>query len=925
MTLLLVGVFPTGVRAQSHWQVRSSNTTSSLNAVTFGNGLFVAVGNNGVIVTSPTGAVWTSRVSGTTDRLPAIAFGSGRFVATRANRDIPGLTSPDGINWTPVTITNSIGAPTDTGAFEVIAFGGGRFMAAGSTNPAATELMKSVDGISFQSVIPARYPDPFSLDTGLKSLIYFRERFYGQDGINGSRYYASSDGVSWKQPGWSGGNVAATDGISKVAIVGSYSPQFSIDAAHTFLRGEPPVDRYLPESNFSPVFHAACYGAGVFVAVDSKGGAWTSIRGEFWLPRGYFGVSGQELRGVAFDGVNRFVAVGTAPTPLSALIVTAQADPPPQAPPAYSIISLKGLSGGRLNEVLGISNSGIIAGTVSESFGQPTAAIFRDGVVTTYPVSNYPSRANAVNDNGITAVEVPFALLTWAYAFPEGLRLLPEPHLYVTAAAVNASGSIGGSYQSYPMTDRVGIYRYDTAAHQTVDLGNFGYSFITANAINDLGEIAGILSADGNLQHPYRVSSNGELTVIPNLGGQYAYCVGINASGSVAGYSNMPYSPATIFETHAFLFKNGLLSDIDTFNTRGSIAAAVNSNDEVVGTYSTADEVPGQAFEEHAFLYHSGAMYDLNTLFDATGDGWVARNATGINDAGWIIGQGWLHGGRSEPILAIPTSGVPAGVQTRFVNVSTRLRSGTGDDVLIGGFIIRGGAKRVVVRGIGPALTYLGYPLDVLSDPVLELFDGSGQRVAFNDNYTDLPYSEQNEIGLRGLSPPHGGSFCPDSVVIATLAEGNYTAVLRGKNGATGNCLVEVYNIDTDYTHGLVNISTRGPVGTGENVMIAGFIIRGDREKRVMVRGIGPSLAASGVPNVLSDTTLEIFDQDGSIMQNDDWRSQQEAEIIATGLAPGDDRESAAILSLWPGNYTAILHGKNNSTGNALVEVYELP
>jgi probable HAF family extracellular repeat protein len=628
---------------------------------------------------------------------------------------------------------------------------------------------------------------------------------------------------------------------------------------------------------------------------------------------------------VVFDGVNRFVAVGTAPTSGSALIATADADPPLQPPPAYSVISLKGLSNGRLNEVWGISNSGIIAGSVSQSPGLPIAATFRDGVVTTYPVGTYSSRASAVNDSGVTAVEEMFPLdLTWAFAFPEGLQLLAEPHLYSTAAGVNASGSIVGSYQSYPMTDRMGIYRYDTATHQTVDLGNFGHPFITANAINDLGEIAGTWSADGIEEHPYRLSSNGEMTVIPNLGGLDAYCVALNNSGNVAGYSNMPYYPAFLFDTHAFLFKNGLLSDIDTFNTKGSVANAMNSNDDVVGYYTTVEAVQNQGIAQHAFLYHGGAMYDLNTLFDGTGDGWVVGNATGINDAGWIVGQGWLHGGRSEPFLAIPTSGAPAGLQTRFVNVSTRLRSGTGDDVLIGGFIIRGGAKRIVVRGLGPALGSLGYPLDVLSDPVLELFDGSGQRIAFNDNITDLPYSEQNEIGNYGLTP-FGGYPTLDSVVIATLGEGNYTAVVRGKNGATGNCLVEVYNVDTDYTHGLVNISTRGPVGTGENVMIAGFIIRGDREKRVIVRGIGPSLAASGVPNTLSDTTIEVFDQDGSIMENDDWRSQQEAEIIATGLAPGDDRESAVILSLWPGNYTAIVRGKNNSAGNALVEVYELP
>ena len=311
-------------------------------------------------------------------------------------------------------------------------------------------------------------------------------------------------------------------------------------------------------------------------------------------------------------------------------------------------------------------------------------------------------------------------------------------------------------------------------------------------------------------------------------------------------------------------------------------------------------------------------------LLEGTGDGWVLWRATSINDAGWIVGQGWLHGALPEPFLAIPTSGNPAGVQTRFVNVSTRLRTGTGNDVLIGGFIVHGGPKRIVVRALGPALAYLGIHIpDILSDPTLELFDGSGQRIAFNDNFTDLPYSERNEIQGRQVAPPYGGTICRDSAVIATLGEGNYTAVVRGRNETAGNCLVEVYNVDADYTTGLVNISTRGPVGIGDNVMIAGFIIRGDRERRVLVKGIGPSLAALGVPNALSDTTIEVFDEDGRIAENDDWRSQQEAEIISTGLAPGDDRESAVILSLWPGNYTAIVRGKGNASGNALVEIYE--
>jgi hypothetical protein len=162
-------------------------------------------------------------------------------------------------------------------------------------------------------------------------------------------------------------------------------------------------------------------------------------------------------------------------------------------------------------------------------------------------------------------------------------------------------------------------------------------------------------------------------------------------------------------------------------------------------------------------------------------------------------------------------------------------------------------------------------------------------------------------------------------VIAVTLPEGSYTAVVRGKDGTSGNCKVEVYNVDTDYSPGLLNISTRGPVGSGDDVMIAGFVIQGDRERRVLVRGLGPSLAASGVANPLSDPVLEIHDQNGQIAANDDWRSDQETEIAAAGFAPGDDRDAAVILSLWPGSYTAIVRGKGNTTGNALVEVFTLP
>lgn len=939
----LVCALTTRLEAQSVWQVKPSNTTSSLNAVAFGNGLFVAVGDNGTILTSPDGQVWTPRASGTTDRLPAIAFGNGRFVATRANRSMPAITSTDGLNWSTVALTGAGGTPANTGAFEAIAFGGGRFMAVGSVYSNSSELMASSDGTSFQTINPARYPAPFPLDVGLKSLIYFRGAFYGEDGY--SRYMASSDGISWKQTNWVGGSVAATDGATKVAIVGGSLPQFSVDAAHTFQRAEPPRDRYLPpqqpgEIYVAPVFRAACYGAGSFVAGDTTGRIWTSERGEFWLPRGYYAKAEEGFRGVAFDGVGRFVAVGSAPASGSALIAVAQADVVPPTP-AYTVYNLKDLSNGVFNdEPRSISNSGIIAGSVLLPRGR-TAAILRDGSVTAYPELFYgqSSYATSVNDNGIAAAEmlitsVGLSTYTVGASLPDAAQTFPGAGLYSTystAQSINSNGLIAGTYYDFNRT-QVGIYRYDTSSGDRVDLGNFGLSKINATSINDRGDVAGSyvyeLDAAKSNEHlrPFSLSADGQLTLIPTLGGTYIYHV-VNSLAGVAGSSSLPFAPIIVNGTHAFLFKDGVTSDIDLFNSRNSAVNGMNNKGDVVGEFSTPNTEVWQHSGGNAFLYRNGAMYDLNRLLDASGDGWVLYRATSINDNGWIVGQGWFHGEHSQPFLAIPAAGKPAGIQTRFVNVSTRLRTGAGDDVLIGGFVIRGGPKRVIVRALGPALSYLGYKLpNILSDPTLELFDEHGQRIAFNDNYTDLPYfPDRNEILGYGLTPGYGGSLCFDSVIAATLSEGNYTAVVRGKNGGAGNCLVELYNVDTDYSPAVVNISTRGPVGTGDDVMIAGFIIRGDRERRVLIRGIGPSLAGSNVPNPLMDPMLEIHDLNGQIAVNDDWRSDQETEIRAAGFAPGDEREAAVILSLWPGNYTAIVRGKGNTSGNALVEVYALP
>jgi hypothetical protein len=163
-----------------------------------------------------------------------------------------------------------------------------------------------------------------------------------------------------------------------------------------------------------------------------------------------------------------------------------------------------------------------------------------------------------------------------------------------------------------------------------------------------------------------------------------------------------------------------------------------------------------------------------------------------------------------------------------------------------------------------------------------------------------------------------------ESAIFTTLAHGAYTAVLRGYNNGTGLGLVEVYDISPGSGTQLGNISTRGFVQTGDNVMIAGLVVQ-SQNKQVVVRALGPTLTGFGVNNALPDPTLSLYDGNGSLLiSNDDWKDTQEGIISGTGLAPRSDLESAIAGRLGPGGYTAVVRGFENATGNALVEVYGL-
>jgi hypothetical protein len=263
---------------------------------------------------------------------------------------------------------------------------------------------------------------------------------------------------------------------------------------------------------------------------------------------------------------------------------------------------------------------------------------------------------------------------------------------------------------------------------------------------------------------------------------------------------------------------------------------------------------------------------------------------------------------------------------SQLLNIATRLKVLNGDNVLIAGFIITGtDPKNIIIRGIGPSLNGVGV---TLADPTLELHQGS-TTLATNDNWKindQTGQSQQAEIEATTIQPTND----LESAILMTLSPGAYTAILAGKNGGTGVGVVEVYDLAQAANSKLANISTRGFVDTGDNVMIGGLIVGGGGggTAKVIVLALGPSVPVEGA---LADPTLELHDASGTtIATNDNWKindqtgQSQQAEIEATTIPPTNDLESALVQTLAPGDYTAIVRGKNNTTGIGLVAAYNL-
>ncbi len=274
---------------------------------------------------------------------------------------------------------------------------------------------------------------------------------------------------------------------------------------------------------------------------------------------------------------------------------------------------------------------------------------------------------------------------------------------------------------------------------------------------------------------------------------------------------------------------------------------------------------------------------------------------------------------------ATPTptpSATPVASPNGLLNLSTRAHAGSGDDVLIGGFIVgpSPSTKRVIVRALGPSLGVAGVS-GALADPSLQLVDSTGHVLGANDNWMDG--SQAQDIIATQLAP----NDSRESALIVNLASGAYTAIVSGVDGPQNIALVEVYDLDGTHVPHLLNLSTRGKVDAGEGMMISGTIIGGTDSQTLVLRGLGPSFGTGpgAIDDSLPDPTLTLVDPDGvTIFANDNWQDSQGAQITAAGLALSNPLEAAILVTLPPGNYTALLSDAHGAAGTGLLEIYNL-
>jgi hypothetical protein len=571
--------------------------------------------------------------------------------------------------------------------------------------------------------------------------------------------------------------------------------------------------------------------------------------------------------------------------------------------------------------------------------------------------------AKITDENGLDALRN-FSHNTASGVFSVGDYTIPRDFTNDGVLSLGGTFTVSGSLTNFDLATR-------TLTSGTYQLGG-KLVFDGADIVHNAAEIylygaAKILDQSGNnaLRNFAHNLKGGEFTI--NSYSMFTAAADFANEGvvNILGSGDIARSHFTVPEGHRYTQTEGETSLLDANFTGkmeilgGSFTTAGNpyfGNPAFLDGDLTIDDAlfAARSFTVHGTVHLSaksrlltrpeeyGANFTVDETFTAGGTLQIAApqstpSATAIyrvvESSGGIIGtfSNAPHGrriptidGRGSFIVTYtPNSILLSGFQAtpatgQLLNISTRVSVETGDKVLIGGFIIAGTQpKKVMVRAIGPSLSSF-FP-GVLADPILELRNSSGDLIASNDNWRS---NQEAEIIATTIPPSHN----LESAIVATLPAQNsaYTAIVRGVNNGTGIGLVEVYDLAQTLDSKPANISTRGFVQTGDNVLIGGLIVLGQDPLRIIVRATGPSLP---VPQPLGDPTLSLYDSNGGLIaSNDNWHSDQEADIIATGLQPSNNLESAIVATLPAngGSYTAIVRGNKGASGVALVEVYDI-
>ncbi len=620
-------------------------------------------------------------------------------------------------------------------------------------------------------------------------------------------------------------------------------------------------------------------------------------------------------------------------------------------------------------------NATLSAGSLALGLAiQPDARVIVAGNFTSIngTARNGLARLNADGspDGSFTPGNLPNGFATSTVLLPDGKVLISGTGLLVNGtgatsgiARLNPDGSLDASFQTSPGVNGA-VYSILVQRDGKLIIGG------------DFTQVQGVarpnvarLNADGSVDPTFNAGSGtgfdsfsvfglaqqpdgqvllaGAFTTVNGVA--RSHIARLNADGSLdLGFN--PGSGADGMTNCLVVLPDGhilLGGDFFTYNgTARSSLARLNADGTLDASYDA--KVSSGAFVNALSRQADGRIIvgGKFTTINGFGRNGLARlNADGSLDASFDPGSGtanlavytitlggggkFLIGGQFNTVNGAAHRGVArlfdaGAVASSLINISARARVETGDNVLIGGFVVGGmGSKRVMVRAIAPSLAAQGVA-GVLADPQLTLINAQGSVLAANDSWQSTQAAEITSAGLAPGDPR-------ECAIIATLAPGGYTAIVSGAGATTGVALVEVYDLEllgtvTATPARLLDVSTRARVGTGDNVLIGGFAIRGTLPRRVIVRAIGPDLTNRGVTGALLDPFLTLLDDRGAVLgTNDNWRSSQQAAITASGFAPADDRESAIIATLQPGNYTAIVTGVGATTGVALVEAYELP